>query len=105
MGEETGGLGADAILDTSGETPDADTMIDSLAVLGRWAHSSPNLQLDPPDSRRLFLKCASVCFVFEQAWGMSSGQQGRLMHIVSDLMSKVRQDEVRPKVQYAMSLE
>lgn len=103
--EETGGLGVDAILDPTGETPDADVMIDSLAVMGRWAHASPALQLDPPDSRRLFLKCASVSFVWEQAWAMSSGQQGRLMHIMSDLMSKVRQDEVRPKVQHAMPLE
>eukprot|EP00658_Telonema_sp_P-2_P000238 TRINITY_DN10083_c0_g1_i1.p1 TRINITY_DN10083_c0_g1~~TRINITY_DN10083_c0_g1_i1.p1 ORF type:complete len:333 (+),score=77.40 TRINITY_DN10083_c0_g1_i1:141-1139(+) len=103
--EETGGLGVDAILDPSGDPSDADTMVDSLAVLGRWAHSAPDLQLDPPDSRRLFLKSASVSFFWEQAWVMSSGQQGRLMHIISDLMSKVRQDEVRPKVQYAMPLE
>ena len=37
--EETGGLGVDAILDTTTVKQDVDVMINCLAVHGRWTHS------------------------------------------------------------------
>jgi len=109
--EETGGLGVDAILDArcvmspAGLENEADVMINCLAVHGRWAHSNPNLQLDPADSERMFFKSITCSFIFEQSWVLSAGQQGRYMHILADIMSKVRQDEIRPKVQRVMQLE
>ena len=79
-------------------------------------------QLDPPDSERMFFKSITMSCMFEQSWVLSSGQQGRppphaaagacsewrwcrYMHILADIMSKVRQDEIRPKVQRVMQLE
>jgi len=103
--EETGGLGVDAILDSSVVAQDPDVMVNCLAVHGRWTHANPSLQLDPPDSERMFFKNITMGFMFEQSWVLSSCQQGRFMHILADVMSKVRQDEIRPKVQRVMQLE
>jgi len=103
--EETGGLGVDAILDTTTVKQDVDVMINCLAVHGRWTHSNKDLQIEPPDSERMFFKSINVAYMFEQSWVLSAGQQGRYMHILADIMSKVRQDEIRPKVQRVMQLE
>jgi hypothetical protein len=53
------------------------------------------LQLDPPHSRLLFLRCASVGFLFEQAWILSTSQQGRYQHILMDIMEKVATKTLR----------
>lgn len=43
------------------------------------AHS---LQLDPPDSRTLFLKAASISFLNEEVWEASRARQGRYLRIL-----------------------
>jgi len=83
--EETGGLGVDAILDASNIPQDPDVMINCLAVHGRWTHSNRDLQMDPPDSERMFFKSITVGYMFEQSWVLSSGQQGR--YCTSSLIS------------------
>ncbi|KAK3915415.1 Quinone oxidoreductase-like protein 1 [Frankliniella fusca] len=105
---ETGNLGVNIIIDTISSQP---TQMDSniiedekfeplvrpskhdiiscLAVGGRWVTCEPNLQLDPPNSKLLFLRCASVGFLCEQAWMLSHAQQGRYQHILMDIMRKV----------------
>jgi len=137
--EETGGQGADFILETIPFTkpmtlvpgkeqkerelspiisemvasgaqekasyPSRHELIRCLAPLGRWATSSAQLQLDPPDSRLMLLKGASLSFVCEQAWLLAGSQQGRLLHILSDLMDKVSKEEVVPKASKTFGLE
>lgn len=49
----------------------------------------PNLQLDPPDAQLLYWKGCSVCFLNEHAWALSGSQQGRFLHMLTDLMSQV----------------
>ncbi len=39
-------------------------------------------QLDPPNCQQLFLRSASVSFLFEHAWMMSQSQHGRLQRIL-----------------------
>lgn len=85
--------------------PSRRDLIRCLAPLGRWATSSAQLQLDPPDSRLLFLKGASLSFVFEQSWLLAGSQQGRLLHVLSDLMEKVSKEEIVPKVTKSFILE
>jgi len=41
-----------------------------------------SLQLDPPNSMQLYLRGASVCFLFEQAWNLSAVQQGKWLRIL-----------------------
>jgi hypothetical protein len=48
-------------------------------ILARLASLS---QLDPPDSRSLFLKAASLSFLNEEVWGASSARQGRYLRIL-----------------------
>jgi hypothetical protein len=43
----------------------------------------------------LFLRCASVGFLFEQAWILSTSQQGRYQHILMDIMEKVATKTLR----------
>ncbi|KAK3749569.1 hypothetical protein QZH41_019713, partial [Actinostola sp. cb2023] len=96
---ETGGLGIDCVVDngvamysdeftehlTESEldkvighhpgVPWKQDIIACLAVGGRWVTSQSDLQLDPPDSKLLYAKCASVSFAFEDVWTLSRGNE------------------------------
>ncbi|XP_066991034.1 quinone oxidoreductase-like protein 1 [Anabrus simplex] len=120
---ETGNLGVDIVVDQGvGQfpgncniynndnkshhvqfVPSKHDIISCLSVGGRWVTSKANLQLDPPNSRLLYLRCASVGFLFEQAWMMSSAQQGRYQHILMDIMEKVATKTIRPHIQQNIS--
>jgi hypothetical protein len=43
----------------------------------------------------MYLKCASLGFLFEQAWMLSSAQQGKYQHILMDIMEKVATKTIR----------
>ncbi|TWW78464.1 Quinone oxidoreductase-like protein 1 [Takifugu flavidus] len=92
--EETGGLGVDVVVDCGvrlqGEEseerkllPHKHDIISALAVGGHWVTSHKDLQLDPPDSRLLFLRSASVSFLNHEVWTASSAQQGRYLRILN----------------------
>lgn len=122
--EETGGLGVDLIID-NGVTlfsdnddyrniandnytypvPSKHEIISALSVGGRWITSKENLQLDPPNSRLMFLKCASLGFLFEHAWTLSSTQQGQYLHILMDIMEKVADGVLRSNVYHTVSFD
>jgi hypothetical protein len=70
-------------------------IISSLGVGGRWITSTAQLQLDPPDSEFLFMKGATVSFLFEQIWMLSAAQQGKYLHIIQDIMDKLQKEELR----------
>jgi len=121
--EETGGLGLDVIVDdgvrlfTSEEDmalvgedwsmslPHKHDLISCLGAGGRWVTSHHSLQLDPPDCRQLFLRGASVNFLFEHIWGVSAAQYGRLQHMMADLLDLVSNGDLKPHITRRVSME
>lgn len=122
---ETGNLGVDIIVDqgvsqypqnsimyddnrlqnTNNLLPSKHDIISCLAVGGRWVTSKDNLQLDPPNSRLMYLRCASLGFLFEQAWMLSSAQHGKYQHILMDIMEKVATRTIRPNIHHTVSFD
>ncbi|XP_030058028.1 ferry endosomal RAB5 effector complex subunit 4 [Microcaecilia unicolor] len=108
--EETGGLGVDIVLDAGvrlynsedvslGRTqplPHKHDILMLLAVGGHWVTTVADLQLNPPDSHCLFLKGATVCFLNEEVWNLSSVHQGKYLHILKDVMEKLSAGIFRP---------
>ncbi|EDV24482.1 uncharacterized protein TRIADDRAFT_56317 [Trichoplax adhaerens] len=58
-------------------------IISCLAIGGSWITSQADLQIDPPDTEILYMKGASVGFIFEHAWTLSSSKQGCFLRILS----------------------
>ncbi|XP_069058592.1 quinone oxidoreductase-like protein 1 [Pleurodeles waltl] len=108
--EETGGLGVDIVLDAGvklfqkGDGPDPPQLphkhdiITLLAIGGHWVTTMKDLQLDPPDSHLLFLKGATLSFLNDEVWNLSSGQQGKYLHILKDVMDKLSSGILRPQL-------
>ncbi|XP_053312860.1 quinone oxidoreductase-like protein 1 [Spea bombifrons] len=107
--EETGGLGVDIVVDAGvilykkedvitkpQPRPHKHDIISLLAVGSHWVTRQENLQLDPPDSRTLFLKGASLSFLNDEVWNLSHAQQGRYLHILKDVMEKTSSGILRP---------
>uniref|UniRef100_A0A2D4G838 Enoyl reductase (ER) domain-containing protein n=1 Tax=Micrurus corallinus TaxID=54390 RepID=A0A2D4G838_MICCO len=107
--EETGGLGVDIIIDAGvrlhnkeNETtsqqllPHKHDIITLLSAGGHWIMTEKNLQLDPPDCRYLFLKGASVSFLNDEIWNLSSMQQGKYLCILEDVMEKLSSRVFKP---------
>lgn len=94
--EETGGVGVDFILEDEmmEHMITTNNLVALLAPHGVWA-SSRDVQLDPPVSKVLKLKGASVAFLFRHSWSLFSTQQGLLLHILTDLMDKVKLIELK----------
>uniref|UniRef100_A0A8C8HTJ4 Enoyl reductase (ER) domain-containing protein n=1 Tax=Oncorhynchus tshawytscha TaxID=74940 RepID=A0A8C8HTJ4_ONCTS len=74
-------------------------IITLIGVGGHWVTTEQNLQLDPPDSRSLFLKAASLSFLNEEVWGASSARQGRYLHIMKDIVEKLSTGTLRPQLE------
>lgn len=108
--EETGGLGVDIVLDAGvqlfqkGDGPDLPMLphkhdiITLLAIGGHWVTTMENLQIDPPDSHLLFLKGATISFLNDEVWNLSSGQQGKYLHILKDVIDKLSSGIFRPQL-------
>ncbi|XP_004209592.2 quinone oxidoreductase-like protein 1 isoform X1 [Hydra vulgaris] len=118
--EETGGIGIDCIIDDGVEMysdefkeaktafkflPSKHELITCLAAGGRWITTQSDLQVDPPDSETLFLKCASIHFLFEDVWTLSRSAQGKYLHILNDIMAKVEAGTLRPTVHHTVFLD
>ncbi|XP_066477305.1 quinone oxidoreductase-like protein 1 isoform X3 [Tiliqua scincoides] len=69
--------------------PHKHDIITLLSVGGHWITTEENLQLDPPDSRCLFLKGATVSFLNDEVWNLSNMQQGKYLCILEDIMDKL----------------
>lgn len=114
--EETGGLGVDTVIDSGVRLHEEDEsaemkllphkhdIISVLGVGGHWVTSHQDLQLDPPDSRLLYLKSASVSFLNGDIWTASSAQQGRYLHILKDIVEKLSAGILRPQPQEPVPL-
>lgn len=117
--EETGGTGVDCIIDNGVQQfseefsdqanninlPSKHDLILSLAVGGKWITTQCNLQLDPPHSKILYLKGATVSFLFKDTWTLAKGQQGRFLHILTDLLDKVETGTLKPMVHHTVNFE
>ncbi|TSK17903.1 Quinone oxidoreductase-like protein 1 [Bagarius yarrelli] len=113
--EETGGLGVDIVIDAGvrlheeesevqNHLPHKHDIISLLAVGGHWVTTEDNLQLDPPDSRTLFLKAASISFLNEEVWDASRARQGRYLHIMKDVVEKLSTGIFRPLLESPVPL-
>ncbi|XP_060754813.1 quinone oxidoreductase-like protein 1 isoform X3 [Neoarius graeffei] len=113
--EETGGLGVDIVIDAGVRLyeeepegkkhfPHKHDIISLLAVGGHWVTPEDNLQLDPPDSRTLFLKAASISFLNEEVWEVSKARQGRYLHIMKDVVEKLSTGILRPLLEKPVPL-
>ncbi|XP_074661264.1 quinone oxidoreductase-like protein 1 [Tubulanus polymorphus] len=122
--EETGGMGVDCVVDNGVKMfnnndledenvrmevmhplPTKHDIISSLAMGGRWITSQSDLQLDPPDSQIMYMKSASVCFLFEHSWCLSSAQQGRYQHMLKDIMQKLEHNSLNPMINRVVTLD
>nr|ADO28204.1 quinone oxidoreductase-like protein 1 [Ictalurus furcatus] len=113
--EETGGLGVDIVIgagvrlyeeepEVKKHLPHKHDIISLLAVGGHWVTTEDNLQLDPPDSRTLFLKAASISFLNEEVWEASVARQGRYLHIMKDVVEKLSTGIFRPVLENPVPL-
>lgn len=109
--EETGGLGVNIVVDCGVQLyskddesavkrhlPHKHDILSLLAVTGHWVTTEENLQVDPPDSRLLFCKGASISFLNEEVWQLSNMQQGKYLHILKDVMEKLSIGTFRPQL-------
>lgn len=107
--EATGGLGVDCVVDlgvldgTAG--PTKHEVLTCLAAGGKWVTMAVALQLDPPESKLLHYKGASVCFLNEHVWNLSGGQQGRYLTMLEDLLRQMAKGVVKPHVNKVVPLE
>ena len=70
-------------------------LISCLAARGHWVTTQPNLQLDPPESQMLLMKGASLHFLFEPVWMLSSAQQGDYLQILKAIMTKLENGSLK----------
>lgn len=121
--EETGGVGVDVVIDNGVRlfTQEEDIhemedkkkypllhkhdVISCLGMSGKWITSQSDLQLDPPDSQQLFLRGASVNFLFENVWTLSYAQHGRYQHILHDVVNKLERGVIRTKIAKTTNIE
>lgn len=114
--DETSGMGVDCVIDDGVEMNDRhlqrergresrDTHLlpkrDVISCLGagaRWVTQQANLQLDPPDSEVLFLKGASVAFLFEQQWSLSQAQMGRYRHMMQEALRLIETGQIKASI-------
>ncbi|PVD28102.1 hypothetical protein C0Q70_10684 [Pomacea canaliculata] len=121
--EETGGTGVDCVVDNGvrlftneddvamlGEKskypkPHKHDILSCLGFSGKWVTSHPDLQLDPPDCQQLFLRNASLNFLFPPAWTLMYAQHGRYQHILKDIMDKIDKGHLRCKIVQIVTLD
>ena len=102
--DETNGVGVDCVIDVrchddvssdwnnNNKSESSDSVIiaatqrdiiSCLATGGKWITNDAQLQLDPPESEVLFLKGASISFLFDH-WLLCPSQVGRFHHVVRE---------------------
>ncbi|XP_075234070.1 quinone oxidoreductase-like protein 1 [Lycorma delicatula] len=78
-------------------------IISCLAVGGHWITTNPNMQLDPPHSQQLSLRCGTLGFLMDQAWLISGSFQGKYQHILMDLVEKISTYILRPNIHHTVN--
>uniref|UniRef100_A0A1B6KNZ7 Enoyl reductase (ER) domain-containing protein n=2 Tax=Graphocephala atropunctata TaxID=36148 RepID=A0A1B6KNZ7_9HEMI len=85
--------------------PSNHELVSCLAVGARWITVNCNLQLDPPISRQMSLRCATLGFLFDQAWFLSSTHQGKYQHILMDIVEKLSTYTIRPNIHHTVTVD
>lgn len=80
-------------------------IVNCLAVHGKWITTTPNLQLDPPVSRQLYLRGASVSFLFAHSWLLGATQRGKFAHVVSEVLSLAASGSIVPLISHRVPLD
>jgi NADPH:quinone reductase-like Zn-dependent oxidoreductase len=104
--EATGELGVDCVLDF---TPHHDHSIKTkilqcLGMRGRWCVFDKDFQLDPPEAEQLFLRSASLTFLCLETWLLSGKEQGKILHMVSEILEKLETGAVTARVEKIMPI-
>jgi hypothetical protein len=69
-------------------------VVQCLSVHGHWASFDPELQLDPAEFKALRKKNATLSTVFEAAWLLAPLQQGKLLHILAEVLDLVAREQL-----------
>ena len=66
-----------------------------LAARGHWVSSQPDLQLDPPLSQTLYLKGASLHFMFPAVWTLSGAQLGSYLGVLEQVLKHMEDGVIK----------
>jgi NADPH:quinone reductase-like Zn-dependent oxidoreductase len=104
---ETAGLGVKHILDFSKTQSAAhkSVMLQCLGLQGKWAVVDPRFQLDPPEATQLFLRSASVHFIFPEAWLFHGTAHGKFLLLMQLVLDKFRSGELNSRPRKLSSLK
>ncbi|KAB5523460.1 hypothetical protein PHYPO_G00152810 [Pangasianodon hypophthalmus] len=102
--EETGGLGVDIVIDAGVRLYEEEPEVKNISHTSTTSSLFLQLELDPPDSRILFLKAASISFLNEEVWEASRARQGRYLHIMKDVVEKLSTGIFRPLLENPVPL-
>lgn len=70
-------------------SPTTHQIVSLLAARGHWITSQPELQLDPPESQILYLKGASLHFMFPPVWTLSGSQIGSYLGVLQQVLKNM----------------
>ena len=76
-------------------SPTSHQIISLLAARGHWVTSQPDLQLDPPETKILYLKGASLHFMFPPVWTLSGAQLGSYLGVLQQVLKKMEDGIVK----------
>ena len=94
--EETLGHGVDCVIDfyPSHSVDLRRRIIESVSIGGRWVTIDPQMQLDLPESNCMFLKNASLNFLFDEAYGIYGMELGKIKHIVEESLLMLKEGKL-----------
>lgn len=76
-------------------SPTSHQIISLLAARGHWVTSQPELQLDPPETQTLYLKGASLHFMFPPVWTLSGAQLGSYLGILEQILKNMEEGFIK----------
>jgi NADPH:quinone reductase-like Zn-dependent oxidoreductase len=86
-------------------SPTAHQIISLLASRGHWVTSQPELQLDPPEAQILYLKGASLHFMFPPVWTLSGAQLGSYLGVLQQVLKNMEDGAIKPHIYKAITLD
>ena len=76
-------------------SPTAHQIISLLGARGHWVTSQPDLQLDPPQTQTLYLKGASLHFMFPAVWTLSGAQLGSYLGVLEQVLKHMEDGVIK----------
>jgi NADPH:quinone reductase-like Zn-dependent oxidoreductase len=84
--------------------PTSHQIVSLLAARGHWVSSQPDLQLDPPLSQTLYLKGASLHFMFPAVWTLSGAQLGSYLGVLEQVLKHMEDGVIKPYIYKSVGL-